>query len=220
MRTLLFALLLSVCTFSLPAQTPAGAERPQSKPSDKQPTKLPAVTTTALLKNDVDSDGTKAGTIIRATLQQDVVLPNEVRLPKGTVLLGSISDVVKHSKDKRNGVLVIDFNQAILKGKEQRPLLVRIKQIAPGSEPERIRLPNNNGNMVATTANSGGLQQMSALHGDETAEIGRMKGLSAIDGVFLTPVNDHSGAVYSMGADVYLAEGTLLTLMLAVPPAR
>ena len=104
----------------------------QTAPANpKAGTTMPAVRTVVILRTPVTSRGTKEGKELRATLEQTTTLPGGETLPKGSQLLGSVIAVSRHDKEKPNGTLLLEFRQALVKGHEPIPVLVRIEKLAP-----------------------------------------------------------------------------------------
>jgi outer membrane protein assembly factor BamB len=194
------------------AQTPASNQAASEKP--RTGATVPAVQTVVYLRTEVTSNSAKPGKEVKAALSQATTLPNGEVLPKGTMLLGSVLAVSKHSKDKPNGTLLLEFNSALVKGHDPIPVLVRIAKLAPPIAGDgKVTLPNSNGNMVALASNSGGLLLATSNAGDQTATREKYDATSAIEGVYISPTNQGSGAVFSLGADVYL-EGDIQIVVL------
>jgi hypothetical protein len=205
-----FALFSSLGSAQTPAANPKGG------------TTMPAVRTVVILRTPATSKGAKEGKELRATLEQTTTLPGGATLPKGTQLLGSVIAVSKHSKEKPNGTLLLEFRQALVKGREPIPVLVRLERLAPSvaGEGAKVTLPNSNGNMVALANNFGGQLQAIANLNDHTSSMEKFNATSAVEGVYISATNQGSGAVFSLGEDVYLDEDIQMTVLMAPAPAK
>jgi hypothetical protein len=113
------------------------------------------VRTVLYLRTDVSSSGTKPGKEVKAELAQAVTLPGGLLLPKGTLFKGTVLDVSKHSKEKPNGSILLEFSRAFPKGKDPVSVVVQIEKLAPEEQTGSNPLPNANGGMVSMAANSG-----------------------------------------------------------------
>lgn len=71
------------------------------------------------LKGRVSSRDAKAGQIVTTTVESPATVGGTV-LPRGTMLIGHVVDVIKHSKDTPDGLVSILFDQA--KPKKGEPI--------------------------------------------------------------------------------------------------
>src|ERR1700734_1999579 len=174
-----------------------------------------------VLHTDLTSKGSKVGQEVKATTQQSVTLSTGEKLPKGTLFLGSVVAISKHTKDKPNGAVSLEFHQALPKGESPVSLIVKVVKLAPSDTDDSAPLPNSNGNMVSLASNSGGTAQMAYQNNERTEDRGKSANSSAIDGVYLSPSTQSSGIVFALGDDVYLDHDAHLTVVMApVTPAK
>ena len=215
MRLKLFVLLLFVLTLTSGSysQTPATAQAPS--PS--------AVVNAVLILRTSVSSKSSVGQEVKAVTKGPVTLPDGETLPKGTMLLGSVIAVVKHSKATPNGAVALDFTKAVAKGKDPIDVIVKIEKLsADDQNDEKTELPNSNGHMVASAGNSGGLAQLQSQANDHTNINGKVQNTSTIDGVFFSPTNKGAGAAFAKDEDVYLDSNIQMTVLmrLASEPAK
>jgi outer membrane protein assembly factor BamB len=228
MRRIVACLVVILFSSFGSAQTPASSQAASAPgtgshgASEKPGTAatVPAVQTVVYLRTEVTSNSAKPGKEVKATLSQAVTLPNGEVLPRGTTLAGSVLAVSKHSKDKPNGTLLLEFNSALVKGHDPIPVLVRITKLGPPVAGDgKVTLPNSNGNMVALASNSGGQLLLNANASDHTSTREKYDAVSAIEGVYISPTNQGSGAVFSLGEDVYLEGDIQINVLMTNQPS-
>ena len=168
-----------------------------------------------VLHTDLTSKSSKVGQEVKATTQQSVTLSTGEKLPKGTLFLGSVVAISKHTKDKPNGAVSLEFHQALPKGESPVSLIVKVVKLAPSDTDDSAPLPNSNGNMVSLASNSGGTAQMAYQNNERTEDRGKSANSSTIDGVYLSPSTQSSGIVFALGDDVYLDHDAHLTVVMA-----
>lgn len=196
--------------FALTAHTQTSAPAATDKPAQASVSRVVLV-----LHTDLTSKGSKVGQEVKATTQQPVTLSTGVKLPKGTLFLGSVVDVSKHTKEKPNGAVSINFHQALPKGESPVSLIVKLVKLAPSDTDDSAPLPNSNGNMVSLASNSGGTAQLNYQNNDRSEDRGKSANPSTIDGVYLSPSTQSSGIVFALGDDVYLDHDAHLTVLMA-----
>jgi hypothetical protein len=219
----IFALLATatLATTFTQAQSTALASTAQT-PAAANVQKLDAIRTIVILKTSLSSKNAPAGKPVKAVLKQAVTLPGGEVLPKETPLLGTVLASNKHSKEKPNGTLILEFHEAAPKGHDSVQLVVRLKGLAPSIESENASttLPNSNGNMVSLAGNSGGGAQISAQLNDRSNLTGKQPEASSIEGIHLLPSAQGAGAIFALGEDVFLDEDVQMTVLLAPVPEK
>ncbi len=197
--------------FALTAHPQTSAPVATSKPAD-----IPAAHAVLILHTSLTSKGSKVGQEVKATAQRPVTLPNGQKLPKGTLFLGSVVAISKHSKDKPNGAVSLDFHQALPKGENPVAVLVKVVKLAPADTgDDTTTLPNSNGHMASLAANSGGSALMDSQLNDRSNLQGKFNNLSSIAGVYLSLSTQSSGIVFALGDDVYLDPDVQLSVLVA-----
>src|SRR6202020_51721 len=122
-----------------------------------------------VLHTDLTSKGSKVGQEVKATTQQPVTLSTGEKLPKGTLFLGSVVAISKHTKEKPNGAVSIEFHQGLPKGESPVSLIVKLVKLAPSDTDDSAPLPNSNGNMASLASNSGGTSPVAYWSNDRHA---------------------------------------------------
>jgi hypothetical protein len=85
----------------------------------------------AELSSSVDSKKTKQGDAVTARTTADIRADSKTILPRGTKLVGHVTEVAARAKGGADSSLGIAFDKAILKGGEELPLNVAIVAVAP-----------------------------------------------------------------------------------------
>jgi hypothetical protein len=198
-------------TFALTAHAQTAASATTGKPAE-----VPAAPAVLILHTSLTSKGSKVGQEVRATAQRLITLPDGQKLPKGTLFLGTVVAISKHSKDKPNGAVSLEFHQALPKGENPVPVLVKVVKLAPADTgDDTTTLPNSNGHMASLAANSGGSALLDSQLNDRSNLQGKFNNLSSIDGVYLSLSTQSSGIVFALGDDVYLDPDVQLSVLVA-----
>jgi hypothetical protein len=115
-----------------------GASTAESAKSDQGGSSLSSGTTfNAALTAPVDSKKAKAGDRVSARATEAVKSEGKVVLPKGTKLLGHVTQASARAKGDAESSLAITFDRAILKGGQEVPLSVAIQALASAATGDR-----------------------------------------------------------------------------------
>jgi hypothetical protein len=154
MDKVLSSLLGAILVLSL-APVPAQSQIPESRP-------LPSGTTIpAMLDKWVDAQKSKVGDAVVAETTEPVKDAGQVVIPKGSKILGHVTEVKSRSSDDPNSVLGISFERVTLKKGGELPLRLTIQAIAPDRSPSGS-LPPMSGTMpVDSTGGMGPLNRPS-----------------------------------------------------------
>src|SRR5438270_5907597 len=127
MRTFAVMLgLMSLLGTSVAAQSPTPSENTSSEASLAGGTVL-----NATLNSSLDSKKAKPGEQITAHTTEAVKSTDgRVILPKGTKLIGHVTQASARTNGQEQAVLAIQFDKAVLKDKQEMPLNVTIQAIA------------------------------------------------------------------------------------------
>jgi hypothetical protein len=166
------------------------------------------------LKAKVSSRDAKAGQIVTTTVETPATIGGTV-LPRGTMLIGHVVDVTKHSKDSPDGSISILFDQA--KPKKGEPINIRasIFKIMPSENMmlagktdagSGMRGASNSadGNSAMLNSNINGMNK--TVSGTQSAAGAPVQVVSGISGVSLSAVasDTKSGIMTSKNQDVEL----------------
>ena len=107
----------------------------------------------AELSTTVDSRKAKAGDGVTAQITEAVKEDGKIVIPKGSKLLGHVTQASARSKGDPGSSLAIQFDKAVLKNGEEIPLSVWIRAIA--AEPRGVYEPGPEQNTMAGTPGAG-----------------------------------------------------------------
>lgn len=137
---------LSISGLALATWLTAGALQAQTSDS----TALPAGATIRItLQRPLDSKKSKTGDQVIAKSAESIKANGHDVLPRGAKIIGHITGVEAHTKEKPQAYLGIVFDRAILKNGQEVPLRVAIQAVAPGPG-------NEDTNMSLTPATAAG----------------------------------------------------------------
>jgi len=113
------------------AQAPGGASASSSAQSNRTNAGLSSGTVfNATLSSPVDSKKSKPGDVITARTVESVKSEGKTVLPKGTKLVGHVTQASARAKGDTESALAISFDRAILKHGQEVPLNVAIQAMA------------------------------------------------------------------------------------------
>jgi hypothetical protein len=123
----------------------------------------------AELSSSVDSKKTKQGDAVTARTTADIRADGKTILPRGTKLVGHVTEAAARAKGGADSSLGITFDKAILKGGEELPLNVAIVAVAPPQSAFAGQNMNNSGGEPVTSpgapSNMGRPGSMGAMGG-------------------------------------------------------
>ena len=106
----------------------------------------------AELSSSVDSKKIKQGDAVTARTTADIRADGKTIIPKGTKLVGHVTEAAARAKGGADSTLGIAFDKAVLKGGEELPLNVAIVAVAPppSAMPGQQNMGNGGGVPVAS----------------------------------------------------------------------
>jgi hypothetical protein len=165
-------------------------------------------TMNAALSRPVDAKKNKPGDPVMARTTQATQSDGQVVIPKGTQLVGHVSQAQARSKSQSESALGIVFDKAILKNGQQVPLNVTIQALATAST------------MASSSAGADDLGLSGGAAGGSMASGRRSGGASALGGVSST-AGGAVGSVASPAANVgSAANGAVVSTANAAGAAR
>jgi hypothetical protein len=133
--------------------TPANRERDQQGTPAPGGVWLPdGMILNAELSGSLDAKKGKAGDAVTAHLSEPVKADGKTLVPRGTKLLGHLTQASARAKGDSETALTIQFDKAVLKDGQEIPLSVWIRAIA--AEPRSVYQPGPSGNPVAGTGSA------------------------------------------------------------------
>jgi len=155
--------VLATCTFALrlPATAPS---RTEEKQSTKEPSAgLPeGATMNAELRTSLDAKKAKEGDKVEAYTTEAVKFGGEVILPRGTKLLGHVTQAAARAKGDDRSALAIQFDKAVVKKDQEMPLSVKLVAIAAAEREFSGMTPSNSDPMADRGAAAAGGSPMGA----------------------------------------------------------
>jgi type F conjugative transfer system protein TrbI len=147
-------LVAGVCTAQSAQSEGSGSTLPQtSVAAAPNASPLPAGTTLqAELIKPVDARKNKPGAEVLATVTHDLKVNGSVVIPKGSRLVGHVTEVKARSKDPATSDVGIAFDRAVLKNGTEMSLALGIQAIGRSMPPGESELASG-----ATTVAPGGL---------------------------------------------------------------
>jgi hypothetical protein len=157
------------------ADTDHQQEARHGKSSDTAPTK-PALTAganiSAVLTHPVDSRHAKAGDPIYAKTTSDVKSDGKVIIPKGSALVGHVSEAKARAKGDSESTLVFTFDRAVFKGGHEIALNTVVQAMAVAQNRSVFDASNDDGiSSGMTTSASGAARSGSGLLGGATSTV-------------------------------------------------
>lgn len=208
-----FALIpLLFCAISPAQDTPSGAFANQ-------------VPVNASLKKELNSKAVKVGEQFTAAIEKPVTIHNTT-LPKGTLLLGHVVDVTRHTKETPNGSITIVFDHAQVKKADPIAISASVYKIS-FSEGQLLGqhadvdlgMRGSADETNATSAVRGFTdQQGRTVEGSQSTTGAAVHVVSMVPGVALAAVasDTKSAILTSQKHDVELGAGTEMVIGVAV----
>ncbi len=148
MKRILFSMLaaalltaISLAQTSAQSQTNASASQSASASADKSGAQAAASnqvaagsTIQAALAKPVDARKNKAGDEVVAKTTEDVKSNGQVVIPKGSKIIGHVTEVKARGKGESDSTIGIAFDRATLKGGQEVPLSATIQAMAKSEE--------------------------------------------------------------------------------------
>lgn len=144
--TVVAVALAAFSSFPSPAQQdsqtptqPQAAAPSQAQPEQQQTERQPNVRTVQLqlitgeLVDKLDSKSAKQGDSVILKTREEVKTPDGTDIPKGSKLVGHVTNVQPRSGDKENSQITLQFDRAELKTGQTLPIASVIESVAPSA---------------------------------------------------------------------------------------
>lgn len=115
------------------AQASAGAGENGAAAAQAGPASAGALQATnvqAELTKKIDSKDAKVGDEVAAKTTAEVRMPDGTKIPKGSRLMGHVTDVLPKSKENHDGHVIFCFDHAVLKDGRELPVNAMVRAIA------------------------------------------------------------------------------------------
>ena len=220
--------LVPVAIFSLALQAQTGGVG-SGAPQVRQP--VAAASVSAELTKRIDTKNAKQGDEVDARVTSTAKLPDGTELPRGTKLIGKVTDVKAKSKDDKRAHLAFNIDHAVLKDGKEVPVMVAVTSMTgpAQSSANDMMTPGPGGGGGAAGGGGAG----STTHAPSPVMAGSEQSQSNAGGV-LKSAQDHvpvgnmpgvmlsaasgpgsAGSLDASGDNIDLDSGTKLTLDMA-----
>jgi hypothetical protein len=181
------------------------------QPTKPLPSNVRGIAVVVSLRTSLTSKNAPEGKEIKTTLEHAVTLPDGTVLSRNTVIRGVVAHASQHTKQKPNGALMLVFSEALSKSEAAPvPLFAKMRQLATATN-DTVTLP---GARLGGTSNAGGTEQLSFESNTQGSMTSNVKS-SGLAGILLDATAPGSGVLYALDGDVFLDEGTQITLLIA-----
>jgi hypothetical protein len=145
-----------------PDTQPAPAQQPQQQDQAAPPpaaaqAAAPLSPISTELTGKIDSKTAKAGDSVVLKTTSNATMPDGTVIPKGSKIVGHVTEAQAHSGDSANGRVTLQFDQAQLKTGQSLPILSALQSVAPagGSADSGGGAAPMSGGSAPSTAGSG-----------------------------------------------------------------
>lgn len=214
----------------------------QQSEATRTPSSVRGASVSAELTKGVDTKRAKVGDPIEARVTSAAKLPDGTELPRGTKLIGKVTDVRASSKQEKNAHLVFNIDHAQLKDGQQIPVHAALTSVTAPPQSSAADLPMSGGGATAGGSAAGASGSTAGANGSSagaaptapstptmtssqpvTSQGGTLTGgqdhvpVGNLPGVMLTGTSDanSAGSLDALGQNISLASGTKLTLNLS-----
>lgn len=234
LSTLLFS--SAIAFSSAVAQQPAETATAPAAQTQQRTVQATAIDTE--LKKAIDSKKSKPGDEITATIKDKATLSNGTELPKGTTLVGHVTEATPYSKDKGTGSVTVVFDQIKTKDGQTTPIISAVRGLTPSMMEQQMNANNGGGSDAAPmpSAPAGGGSSADGSGGGatsspsmpsmgSTASSAGAEGTpvpngmvrTGINGVLLAPSANAttSGTLARQGENLHVSSGSSMQLLIA-----
>jgi hypothetical protein len=225
--------LVPIAIFSLALQ--GQTSNPTSGTPQSGQKILSAASVSAELTKRIDTKSAKQGDEVDAKVTTATRLPDGTDLPKGTKLIGKVTDVKAKSKEDKSAHLAFNIDRAVLKDGKQVPVMVAVTSVTgPAQSSNEMISPAGAGAGPSGSPNGGGSSMGGSTPAQSTptmAEGGQPQSTAGgvlksaqdrvpvgnMPGVMLSAASSQgsAGSLDAAGENISLDSGTKLTLNMA-----
>jgi len=94
------------------------------------------------LNKSIDSKKVKPGDTVKGTVTQDVLAHGKIIIPRGSKLLGHVTEVKTRSKDDQESRLGMIFDKAVEKDGREITFSAAVRALAPGARLRTVNTPD------------------------------------------------------------------------------
>jgi len=136
-------------------QSPSTAQNPSPTVAVPHTADAPAVNNAALrpvtgeLVKKIDSKNAKAGDVVVVKTTENATLADGIAIPKGSKIMGHVTEVQAHDKTNENSKLTLQFDQAELKGGQTMPIKSVLQDLSPAAGSDAAQATSSYGGGAA-----------------------------------------------------------------------
>jgi hypothetical protein len=136
--------------------TPIDAAQAAQANSARAGQPMAAAAVSAELTKRIDTKNAKQGDEVDARVTETAKLPDGTELPRGTKLLGKVTDVKAKSKEDKSAHLSFNIDHAVLKDGKQLPVVVIVTSVTGPSQGSAQGMMPGGGASPSTAGGSSG----------------------------------------------------------------
>lgn len=186
------------------SQTQTSPQSQQTSPSQgataqTQPDQQPRVRTVQLqlitgeLQDKLDSKSAKQGDSVVLKTREDVRIPDGTAIPKGSKLVGHITNVQARGNGKENSQITLQFDHAELKGGASLPIESVLESVAPSAGENMMTNSSSGMAPMQPMPGTAATPSNGSTASSPSAGSAPSAGNSANNGVNQNTTNDHPG---------------------------
>jgi hypothetical protein len=220
--------IIPMAIFSLAVQAQTGTVK-GGTPQAGQPVTAAAVS--AELTKRLDTKNAKQGDEVDARVTDAAKLADGTELPRGTKLIGKVTDVKAKSKEDKSAHLAFNIDHAVLKDGKEMPVVVVVMAVTgPSQGSTAAMMPGAGASSGAAGGSSGSTSSPAPSSAPTMADSGQSSAggvlkstqdrvpVGNMPGVMLTGPGNSAGSAGSLdasGDNISLGSGTKLILSVA-----
>jgi hypothetical protein len=192
-----------------------------------------AASVSAELTKRIDTKNAKQGDEVNARVTSTAKLPDGTELPRGTKLIGKVTDVKAKSKEDKSSHLAFSIDHAVLKDGKQVPVMAAVTSVTGPAQSSASEMMSPGGGSAPSGGSSGSMGSsapsapsapvMNTTGSGSNTGGGVLKSaqdrvpVGNMPGVILSAASapGSAGALDASGDNIKLDSGTMLTLSMA-----
>ena len=150
-------------------QSAGGSEYSAAQAGQTSASAAQATVVSAELSKKIDTKDAKVGDPVIAKTTSDAHLADGMKLPKGSRLIGHVTDVQAKSRDNSDSHIAFTFDRAVLKDGHEAPIHAVMQSLAA---PAAMAASSSNDMMASSSMTPGGGDSMAHGGGSGRASVG------------------------------------------------
>src|SRR5258708_6954084 len=134
---------------SSPTQSPSPTVAVPNAPGDPEVHNAELRPVTGELVKKIDSKNAKAGDEVVVKTTENATFADGIAIPKGSRIMGHVTDVQAHDKSNENSKLTLQFDQAELKDGQTMPIKSVLQDLSPAAGSDAAQATSSYGGGAA-----------------------------------------------------------------------